>query len=74
MRPIAVRVLEARAETPTQTTLVLDWSPEATPGQFVMVWNPGVDEVPMGFSQVRPRAAITGRSACRSIHAGIAPM
>ena len=59
MRPIAVRVLEARAETPTQTTLVLDWSPEATPGQFVMVWNPGVDEVPMGFSQLRPRAAIT---------------
>jgi dihydroorotate dehydrogenase electron transfer subunit len=59
MRSRAVGVLEARAETPTQTTLALDWSPEAAPGQFVMVWLPGVDEVPMGFSRLRPRAAIT---------------
>jgi len=59
MRSRATRVLEARAETPTQTTLVLDWSPEAAPGQFIMVWLPGVDEVPMGFSQLRPGAAIT---------------
>lgn len=59
MRSRAVRVIEVMAETPTQTTLVLDWSPDATPGQFVMVWLPGVDEVPMGFSRLHPRAAIT---------------
>jgi dihydroorotate dehydrogenase electron transfer subunit len=46
-------------ETPTQCTLVLDWSPRADPGQFVMVWIPGLDEVPMGFSRMSPSAAIT---------------
>lgn len=51
--------MEARRETPTQTTLVLDWEVEAAPGQFVMVWLPGVDEVPMGFSRIRPTASIT---------------
>lgn len=59
MRSNAARVLEVRRETPTQSTLVLDWAPDASPGQFMMVWLPGVDEVPMGFSRVRPSAAFT---------------
>ena len=59
MRSRAVKVLERVQETPTQCTLVLDWAPEVNPGQFVMVWVPGVDEVPMGFSHVEPHAGIT---------------
>lgn len=59
MRSRPATIVEVRRETPTQTTLVLDWEVEASPGQFVMVWLPDVDEVPMGFSRLRPTASIT---------------
>ena len=59
MRSRPSSIIEVRRETPTQTTLVLDWVVEASPGQFVMVWLPGIDEVPMGFSRLRPSASIT---------------
>lgn len=59
MRSVVATVLEMVPETPTQCTLVLDWETSADPGQFVMVWIPGVDEVPMGFSRISPSAAIT---------------
>ena len=52
-------VAEVRRETPTQCTLLFDWRVEAVPGQFVMVWVPGVDEVPMGFSHLGGRTSIT---------------
>jgi dihydroorotate dehydrogenase electron transfer subunit len=51
MRELAVAtVVEVVAETPSVTTLVLDRSFAFDPGQFVMVWVPGVDEVPMALS------------------------
>ena len=59
MRSVPATVLRTVRETPTQCTLVLDWEPHADPGQFVMVWIPGVDEVPMGFSRISPSAAFT---------------
>lgn len=59
MRSRPVSIIGMRSETPTQCTIVMDWVPEAQPGQFVMVWLPGVDEVPMGFSSIYPSAAIT---------------
>lgn len=58
MRSVPVSVTRVVEETPTQCTLVLDWEPRVKPGQFVMVWIPGVDEVPMGFSDLAP-ASIT---------------
>jgi dihydroorotate dehydrogenase electron transfer subunit len=58
MRSVPAHVTSVTPETPTQCTLELDWEPRAVPGQFVMVWLPGVDEVPMGFSGTDP-AAIT---------------
>jgi dihydroorotate dehydrogenase electron transfer subunit len=69
MRSRAAKVLEVRTETPSQTTLVLDWAAEAVPGQFVMVWLPGVDEVPMGLSRIRPTAAITVQRLGRATEA-----
>jgi dihydroorotate dehydrogenase electron transfer subunit len=69
MRSRAAKVLEVRPETPTQTTLVLDWAAEAVPGQFLMVWLPGVDEVPMGLSRIRPSAAITVQRLGRATEA-----
>jgi dihydroorotate dehydrogenase electron transfer subunit len=58
MRSVPVDVTCVTRETPTQCTVVLDWEPRVVPGQFAMVWIPGVDEVPMGFSGTSP-AAIT---------------
>jgi dihydroorotate dehydrogenase electron transfer subunit len=49
-------VLERVQETPSTVTLRFVYSPEATPGQFVMVWIPGDDELPMSLSYVgRPK-------------------
>lgn len=59
MRSVPSTIIDMVRETPTQCTIVLDWAPRVRPGQFVMVWIPGVDEVPMGFSRVSPSAAIT---------------
>ncbi len=59
MRSVPATVRAKVAETPTQCTLELDWEVRAGPGQFVMVWLPGVDEVPMGFSRIEPMASIT---------------
>jgi dihydroorotate dehydrogenase electron transfer subunit len=59
VRSRPVSIIEMRSETPTQCTMVLDWRSEAQPGQFVMVWLPGVDEIPMGFSTIGPSASIT---------------
>ena len=51
MRDLAVvTVVEVVAETPSVTTLSFDRAFAFEPGQFVMVWVPGVDEVPMALS------------------------
>ncbi|UUX92698.1 dihydroorotate dehydrogenase electron transfer subunit [Methanoplanus endosymbiosus] len=53
MREIAsvpVRITEIRDETPTIKTFEFDGCFSSKAGQFCMVWIPGVDEVPMGFS------------------------
>lgn len=33
-------------------TFVFDWSAEAKPGQFIMIWIPGMDEIPMSISGI----------------------
>lgn len=48
--PVVVRVREVIDETPTVTTLRFDREFAIRPGHFCMVWMPGIDEVPMGFS------------------------
>ena len=50
MRPINAIVREIRQETQLVRTLKFDKSLDPTPGQFVMVWIRGVDEIPMSFS------------------------
>ncbi|MBN1136792.1 MAG: dihydroorotate dehydrogenase electron transfer subunit [Anaerolineae bacterium] len=49
--PAAAHIIEIADESATVRTLALDRSLEADPGQFVMVWLPGIDEKP--FSLVR---------------------
>src|SRR3974390_2200207 len=52
MRPISAEILEIVEETPTIRTFRLDTSGwlRGRPGQYLMVWARGVDEVPMTLS------------------------
>ena len=45
-----VPVVERVDETPSTVTLRFDYVPGAQPGQFVMLWIPGDDELPMSLS------------------------
>jgi dihydroorotate dehydrogenase electron transfer subunit len=58
MRSI-VRVSDRTLETPSTVTLRFPYEPEARPGQFVMVWVPGDDEIPMSLSYVGAPKGIT---------------
>ena len=53
-------------------TFRFDWEAEARPGQFIMVWVPGVDEIPMSISGIDgSRKSITVKAigdATRAIH------
>jgi dihydroorotate dehydrogenase electron transfer subunit len=45
-----VEVSERVVETPSTVTLRFPYAPVADPGQFVMVWVPGDDELPMSLA------------------------
>ncbi|HUJ77539.1 MAG TPA: dihydroorotate dehydrogenase electron transfer subunit [Thermoplasmata archaeon] len=47
-----VPIVERVRETPSTVTLRFDYEPAARPGQFVMLWIPGDDEIPMSLSYV----------------------
>ncbi|MCI4337481.1 MAG: dihydroorotate dehydrogenase electron transfer subunit [Thermoplasmata archaeon] len=51
MRSIC-RVESRTVETPSTVTLRFKYAPSAVPGQFVMLWIPGDDEIPMSLSYV----------------------
>jgi dihydroorotate dehydrogenase electron transfer subunit len=48
--PTAVTITRIVRETPRIRTFLLSETFGFTPGQFVMVWVPGVDEIPMALS------------------------
>ena len=52
--PQAVHIRGIASESAKVKTLVLDHSFEAAPGQFVMVWLPGLDEKPFSLVQADP--------------------
>jgi len=43
-------VTQCVRETPSTLTLRFEYAPPAEPGQFVMIWFPGDDELPMSLS------------------------
>ncbi len=51
-----VKIQEIRAESPTVKTFTFQdkLCGRAEPGQFVMVWIPGVDEIPISISTITP--------------------
>ena len=48
--PVQVSITGIKNETPSVKTFFFDREFSFEPGQFVMVWIPGVDEVPMALS------------------------
>jgi dihydroorotate dehydrogenase electron transfer subunit len=48
--PVPVTITRVKQETPTVRTFFFDQSFPFNPGQFVMVWVPGTDEIPMALS------------------------
>jgi len=55
-------VTEAINEGKDITTLRLSHRRKAKPGQFIMVWIPGVDEIPMSLSYIQGSWGITVKS------------
>jgi len=51
VRPRNARILEIVPETPSVRTLCFDLDLDPVPGQYLMVWVRGVDEVPMSISR-----------------------
>ncbi len=56
-----VRVLSVRRESPVHFTVEYADDVPAEPGQFVMVWVPGVDEIPMGLSVIEDSGDVKKR-------------
>jgi dihydroorotate dehydrogenase electron transfer subunit len=55
--PRIVEIKEIYYETETITTIFMEDEKivrNITPGQFIMVWIPGLDEIPMGISHIGP--------------------
>ena len=52
--PRSTRIVEIRRETPLVKTFVFDTDIDAQPGQFIMLWIPGVDEKPMSIADTHP--------------------
>jgi dihydroorotate dehydrogenase electron transfer subunit len=52
-------IAEQRDETPVTRTIIFEERLSAVPGQFVMVWVPGVDEFPMSVSYATKDFGIT---------------
>ncbi len=62
MLPQTVKILEIVEETRAVKTFVLDAAlPEAQPGQFVMLWLPGVDEKPISIAAPDPLTLTVAR-------------
>lgn len=52
--PVMLRVVRKEINSPAFATLYFDFSLKFIPGQFVMVWIPGIDEKPYTISQHTP--------------------
>ena len=54
-----VRITKVKDESKDAKTIEFRTKMRARPGQFMMVWTPGMDEVPMSFSSVGAVSAVT---------------
>lgn len=67
-----VRIKRISQESKDTSTLAFDWGAHTVPGQFIMVWIPGIDEIPMSLSSTGSEKTVTVRKvgdATSAIHA-----
>lgn len=50
-KPTILKIKKIKQETPLIKTFVFDYNLKAKPGQFVMLWIPGVDQIPLSISR-----------------------
>ncbi|MCL5998781.1 MAG: dihydroorotate dehydrogenase electron transfer subunit [Chloroflexi bacterium] len=69
--PRMARIVDIHRETPLVKTFVLDTDIDAQPGQFIMLWIPGVDEKPMSIAGMHPLTVSVARvgPATAALHA-----
>jgi dihydroorotate dehydrogenase electron transfer subunit len=54
-----VTIKSIKSISESTRTIAFDWDAEALPGQFVMVWAPGMEEIPLSLSSVKREKSIT---------------
>jgi|TARA_Y100000310_G_scaffold225439_1_gene227469 dihydroorotate dehydrogenase electron transfer subunit len=59
--PRSLTILETRIESPTVKSFYFEYSEDVEPGQFLMVWVPGVGEAPFSVSRC------DGNTVCISV-------
>ena len=47
---VSLPIIEIKEESPRNKTFFFEWKSKIDPGEFFMLWMPGVDEVPMSVS------------------------
>ena len=56
---ITALIKRKERKTPTVETIYFEWDDKILPGQFVMIWVPGVGEIPMSISHIGVEKAFT---------------
>jgi len=68
LRPHVTPILKVKQETPRVKSFTLrapTIAREASPGQFLMVWIPGVDEIPMSIAAANQKRGLVEFAAAR---------
>lgn len=69
-QPTITTILTSAMEAVDVKTITFHYPGDMSPGQFFMIWIPGVDEIPMSVSQItKNMKAITFRNIGDSTHA-----
>jgi len=50
--PKITDILEVNLENPIVKTIIFEYDKKTIPGQFFMIWIPGIDEIPMSISYI----------------------
>jgi len=50
--PIIKKIIESKIEAKNIKTILFEYQEKIVPGQFFMIWIPGVDEIPMSVSYI----------------------
>jgi dihydroorotate dehydrogenase electron transfer subunit len=58
-QPLMAKIVKVVQETPSHSTYFINKPIDALPGQFAMLWLPGIDEKPFSFSYAGKETAFT---------------